>query len=131
VTPDQSALKGEHHAALAEEARLSAERALAAKMFPKEWAASLSVTGHKGQARRARLRKMAVYELALAPLRATGASCATCKHWKLIPVQREKQRHCEIESDFDGYAITKADHVCVHFDAHAHIKRLEAQHDPS
>lgn len=91
-------------AKLTEDERLQHERALAAELFPVDWAAALGMTGRKGNARRARLRHAAVYEMRMRPLREAGANCLSCRH--RAKVQGIGQT-CEIDSDFDGYAVIK------------------------
>lgn len=85
-------------------AELQAERDLAAKLYPAEWASASRMTGRKGQARRARLRQQAVYEMRLRPLREAGASCLTCANRTKVGGVGQT---CDIDSDFHGYAVIK------------------------
>lgn len=110
-----------------DEARLDRERALAAEMFPAEWAAALAMTGKRGNGRRAKLRQRAVAELVLRPLRAAGASCASCRHYRTtLALRREPTRFCEIDSDWQGYAIRKPTDLCTAYDGSV---KIEVRHD--
>lgn len=110
-----------------EEARLERERALAAEMFPREWAAALKVTGKRGNNRRANLRKRALNEQAMIPLRAKGATCATCRHRRRVAGIAEPV--CDLDSDFHGYAITALDRLCPDWSLRngARLPTLKAQ----
>lgn len=70
--------------------------------------------GEKLRRQRKRERERAAYESAMAPLRAGGASCATCKHFARHPLDRDK-RHCSEQSDRDGYTIVTATDLCPIF----------------
>ena len=61
-----------------------------------------------------RERDRAVYEALLAPLKAAGASCGTCRNYKVAPYDKTK-RICEIDTDRDGYTVVKADGLCPHW----------------
>lgn len=55
-----------------------------------------------------RERNRAAYEADMAPLRAAGRSCSTCAHYGKCPLGR----HCELDSDFEGYVLVKPDYLC-------------------
>ena len=63
-----------------------------------------------------RMERAFAYQMALAPLRDAGKRCGTCQHYERTPYDRTTH-HCSIDSDFSGYTIVKADHLClVHTD---------------
>jgi len=39
------------------------------------------------------------------------ARCGTCANYQMMPL--DDRRHCEVESDFYGYLMTKPDSVCM------------------
>jgi hypothetical protein len=61
-----------------EPSALEAERELAMAAFPREWEATLSLTGEKRRKRQRALRSRAALQRELAPLRALGLCCANC-----------------------------------------------------
>lgn len=77
--------------------------------------------GEKRRRKAKRIREQAAYAAAVAAVRATGASCSTCQHWIKSPVGRA----CDLESDFEGYTLRKAEDVCPR---HKMLARLIA-HD--
>jgi hypothetical protein len=68
--------------------------------------------GEKRRRQAKRARDATAYEAAMAPLRAAGASCATCRHNAPMPGP-ERGRHCAIDSDFHGYTVVKPDGLCA------------------
>jgi len=86
---------------------------LAAKMFPQEWAATQTkrYASRARQRLRQRAEREVAYETAMAPLRDKGASCATCQHFERMPMTLNKM-HCDLHSDFWGYAEAKPDGLC-------------------
>jgi hypothetical protein len=64
---------------------------------------------------RARAREVAVIRAAaLADMRATGASCATCVHFKRRHSAGDGKYECEAGSESGGwYQPAKADGLCV------------------
>lgn len=83
--------------------------ALAASMFPADWARMETMTGKRRSRMRATLRNRAVYQTALAALPAK-ARCGTCAHHGRFPT--DPRMTCELDSDFHGYAIVTPDHKC-------------------
>lgn len=92
----------------------TAERdALAAKMFPAEWARVANVTGATNA--RQKLRRRAEDAVKLRELRATGASCATCSSFQSASgMHLSIANYCAAESDFHGYVEAKAGGLCLH-----------------
>lgn len=66
--------------------------------------------GEKRRRKAKREREAAAYEAALAAVKATGATCSTCRHFGHMP--QDKRRTCELDSDWEGYAVVAAGHVC-------------------
>lgn len=67
--------------------------------------------GEKARRARRREEKLAAYDAKVSVLRAAGASCGNCQHFGRIPIS--KDRCCDLDSDFSGYAITTADKICA------------------
>lgn len=89
---------------------LDERSALAAKIFPDEWARWYKVRGTTAQRQRQRLRKAAEIEVnVMRPLRAAGASCATCRSFKH---RIDVGNYCSAESDFHGYVLAKSKGLC-------------------
>lgn len=98
---------------------LEDQRALAKKMFPHQWAATLkSQDGEQRRRRQSSLRKRALYQQALQPLRNTGASCATCKHFLRNHFPAGNKDCCAVMSDHEGYAIMRPDQLCIDWKSH-------------
>ena len=95
----------------ANEMELASERALAAQFFPEQWAEALTITGKTGGRRRAGLRKAAIAEAIMIPLRLSGESCSTCAS-RLRNPGMMKGLFCDLDSDFHGYAVTQPDALC-------------------
>ena len=92
-----------------------AERdALAAKIFPHEWARASSQTGRKASSERRRLRKAAAAEVIMAPLREAGARCGTCH---AFGTHGGIKNACSTHSDWDGYETRKPDDLCEYWRA--------------
>lgn len=89
--------------------------ALAAHYFPKQWKKVAGVPGKSK--RRQQLRRWAEIEQKLEPLRAAGSCCGNCNYWKSSSAITIKGNYCEINSDFYGYAITPANHLCTYWEA--------------
>lgn len=87
--------------------------ALAAHYFPKQWGKVAGVPGKSK--RRQQLRKWAENQRDLEPLRAAGSCCGNCDHWKPPSTATIEENHCEVHSDFYGYAITPKDHLCIYW----------------
>jgi hypothetical protein len=100
-------------------AELEAQRALAAQLFPSEWARALTITGKRGGKMRAGLRHRAVAKVKIDELRATGASCANCSNRTSTPWPKDQARRwaCDLGSDFHGYQITQLDAICPDWSA--------------
>lgn len=95
------------------EQELDAQHALAASMFPQEWARALTVPGKRGSRQRASLRHRAVAEVRMRELRAIGSSCANCDNRVSTPWTDPARRWaCDLRSDFHGYQITQLDGLC-------------------
>lgn len=72
------------------------------------------MTPHAKQRRREkRERKLLEYNAALSALQATGASCATCKHYGTLSMV--KGRICEMQSDFHGYVQIEPTDLCLDY----------------
>ena len=65
--------------------------------------------GEKRRRAAKREREAAAYAAALAALPA-DATCSTCRHLDRVHVA--PRLSCDLDSDFHGYAITRADHKC-------------------
>jgi hypothetical protein len=96
---------------------ISKKDALAAQMFPKQWAAIQGKAN--GSKRRAALRKRVDFEIAMRELRARGASCASCQHMSKRNYFRTEteQFMCDIGSDFYGEQITQPRSLCTSWKA--------------
>jgi hypothetical protein len=92
--------------------------ALAAKHFPKQWAA---VSGKVGASKsRQQLRKAAERADMFLQLKAEGRSCATCVAFNdHPPASVSFDAVCDADSDFHGYVGTKADSLCYRWRAGA------------
>jgi hypothetical protein len=86
--------------------------ALAAQLFPKEWAAVAAKAG--ASKKRQQLRQRAEHVDAVNALRAKGASCASCVGFRPTPSAAGLKfaHHCTAESDFHGYVEARADGLC-------------------
>lgn len=91
---------------------IEAQRALAQEMFPRAWAESLELPGFKRRRRQKALRDRAAYETKLAPLKAAGATCASCAHRGLRPGQSVRDI-CDLQSDFHGYVRVRMTDLCA------------------
>ncbi len=68
----------------------------------------------KKQRRKAkREREQAAYAIALAAVKATGATCSTCVNYIRAHSISKTARACELDSDSDGYVIVRPDFVCT------------------
>lgn len=65
--------------------------------------------GERKRRQRKRERNRIAYNEAMKPLLASGASCSTCAHYGKSPLGR----HCELDSDFEGYVLTKPTDLCT------------------
>lgn len=72
--------------------------------------------GEKRRRKAKAVRKRAAYEAVLAPLKAAGATCATCKHYGPRP-NGLNSRICELDSDYEGYVSVKPSHLCTRYAA--------------
>ena len=88
---------------------LERQRQMAESAFPDKWKATLSMSGEKRRREQKALRGRAIYEAAMAPLRAQGARCSSCKHWSRFDAARMQ---CDVESDFFGSTIRASDDLC-------------------
>lgn len=61
---------------------------------------------------RARERKLAAYEAAMAPLRAAGASCSTCDNYEKAPASIGFSHHCAADEDHGAYVKAEANGLC-------------------
>lgn len=85
--------------------------ALAAAVFPDEWNRVVNLTGKQASKRRQKLRKAAEIEVhIMRPLRARGASCASCANYDRYP--HGEGHHCAALSDFHGYVSTQPTFLC-------------------
>lgn len=89
--------------------------ALAARMFPREWAAVEHKVGasKKRQQLRQRAEQEVVWRKVKAELDAKGATCGNCRHCSPYPMSRNGELSCDLDTDFHGYAIVKPTHVCA------------------
>lgn len=92
-------------------ATLEERNALAAEIFPVEWAKALTETGKRAVNKRRCLRNAAEAEVIMRPLRERGECCATCSSFDPNPT-REIKNACLADSDFHGYAITQPENLC-------------------
>lgn len=97
-------------------AKPSDRDALAARMFPDEWARVHALTGERARRQRHNLRRRALVAVQLRDLRERGASCATCRSLT-GGVSGIKGPICDAHSDFHGYAITTLDGLCADWTA--------------
>ena len=85
---------------------------LAAKHFPKEWAAVATKTGasKKRQQFRQRAEHAEIYDF----LRSAGASCRSCNGFSRSPFHAGTTAKyiCELDSDFYGSVEAKAGGLC-------------------
>lgn len=86
--------------------------ARAAELYPDRWSIMEAATGKRRARMRHSLRALAANHDALATLPA-DARCGTCVHYIKSPVGRA----CDLDSDFHGYALTKADDRCARWAA--------------
>lgn len=100
----------------ANEIELADERALAASFYPDEWAVALMITGKRGGHRRADLRKRAIADAIMIPLRNVGASCSNCSS-RLRNPGMTKGLFCDMDSDFHGYMPTAPNALCSRWSA--------------
>lgn len=84
----------------------------AAELWPDRWREGEGLTGKRRSHRRASLRAQAKNHDALASLPSV-ARCGTCAHFIKSPVGRA----CDLDSDFHGYALTKAEDRCARWQA--------------
>lgn len=70
--------------------------------------------------REKREKKLAEYRMVIVGLKAAGKFCSNCQHFGRAPVGL-KDRICDLNSDSDGYAIVKPDHVCIRHDRRGDI----------
>jgi len=89
------------------EGEINPRDALAAKHFPKVWPKIATAPG-KSKAR-TQYRKAAERAEACERLRAEGRSCASCDAFER---KGPCGPHCLMDTDFYGYATTKADGLC-------------------
>lgn len=85
--------------------------ALAAQVFPREWAAAVTETGPRARNKRHGLRRRAEVALRLRELRAQGASCASCRAFARYP--HGKGHVCDDGSSGGAYQMTSADNLCA------------------
>lgn len=85
-------------------------RALAAIMFPAEWAYAEILTGKRRNSRMATLRRRAKAQVVIAALIDAGHSCGDCRSFVRGP--ESMGRVCSAHSDFHGYQLAKADEIC-------------------
>lgn len=97
---------------------IEAQRALAAAMFPREWASASSVPGKRGGRMRAGLRKRAVAETIMAPIRAAGGMCGNCASRIRNPGMM-KGLFCELGSGGGAYQTTAPDSLCAEYEGPA------------
>jgi hypothetical protein len=87
---------------------------LAAARFPAEWKKWCARTGPGASKRRQQLRKAAEDTVKIDVLRANAASCGTCANFQK---KGPYGPHCELDSDFHGYALTQAANLCSRWTA--------------
>jgi len=80
--------------------------ALAAKYFPKLWAQAQASGKSK---KRNQLRNAAEDMQKKEQLRTQGASCGNCDNYS---PKGPCGSYCELDSDFYGYSLTKAENLC-------------------
>ena len=70
--------------------------------------------------KRKRAEKAAERQQLMSELRATGAACATCKHFAKYPgPEGRNKRICELTSDFYGYTSVIASDLCLSYSERA------------
>jgi hypothetical protein len=129
TTPSSPDLEGLRERLEGETDRLVHENALAARMYPVQWASMERLTGKRRSSRRATLRKRAVAEVRMAELRNSGSSCATCEHFRKASFGEGGKGHvCDLYSDSEGYVRANPDGICP--DYSALLSALEAETNP-
>jgi hypothetical protein len=98
-------------------ADLAERDALAAKYFSKSWAAA-QVSGRRGRQKRNHLRNAAERMHRMESLRAAGACCRNCAHWRHI---QEVGMTCSVDSDFYGHSITPPQYLCEFWKEKPHV----------
>jgi len=85
----------------------AATDALVASRYPEDWARANSKL-------RTKLRKRYREDCKLDELRAAGRSCATCKHFELLPFVSLVHKHmCSLTSDFYGQVVAQKHELCT------------------
>ena len=84
--------------------------ALAAKHYPKEWAAVANRPG--ASKKRQQLRQRAEHAEHRVSLQHQGASCASCNGYREAPQGIGFAHQCDADSDFYGSAEAKANGLC-------------------
>lgn len=92
---------------------LDERSALAALMFPQQWAAVAQLPG--ASKRRQQLRKRAEHAVALQALRGAGARCLTCRAFRRDPMFPGHGTWCDTHSDFHGYQAATGDDLCLSY----------------
>jgi len=96
-----------------EKPTLDARSALAAQMFPKEWARANAKPYGRAKARN-NLRKRAEATAKLNALRSTGAHCGSCKSFSPMPGPgNDGKMICDTHSDFHGYQLARPGGLCL------------------
>ena len=97
---------------------LDERSALAAKMFPRQWAAAIALPGKGASKKRKQLRQRAARQVILDRMKADGKICVTCKHYEKYTGVGEKNRmHCSMHSDFEGYVFPEPNDLCLQWSA--------------
>jgi hypothetical protein len=88
------------------------DAAIAAR-WPEKWAKANDATLRGRSKARQKLRQQYAYTLEFEAFVAANpnAKCGNCEHFGRVP--DSQKRCCDLDSDFYGYAITKADGACV------------------
>ena len=89
---------------------LEQQHELARSLFPEAYARAQNLTGKPRSRALANVRRRAVHETLMAPLRAAGRSCSSCAAYRRVPVS--DKRCCDDDSDFHGYLIVAATDLC-------------------
>lgn len=71
--------------------------------------------GERRRRKAKRQRQAAEYAKALAAVRAVGGCCGNCQHYERVPLPDREyrgKRHCSLDSDWEGYVMTRPEQAC-------------------
>lgn len=103
------------HQAMTDNPRPVEERdALAAKLFPREWAVVAKSSGRGAGKKRNKLRNQAEEKVRFDTLKAEGKSCASCGGFeRRQPYPGLKGAWCSMDSDWEGYTHAEPGGLCL------------------